>query len=69
MQVSTTWPGLVQTIHVAVGDEVAVDQELFTLESMKMLQPVLATAAGRVTAIHVAVGDFINPGTPLATIE
>lgn len=69
MQVSINWPGLVQTIHVAVGDTVAAEQEMFTLESMKMLQPVPAPAAGRVTAIHVAVGDFVDPSVPLATIE
>lgn len=69
MQVSIDWPGLVQGIHVSVGDGVVADQELFTLESMKMLQPVVAPTAGRITAVHVAVGDFVNPGTPLATIE
>ncbi len=69
MQVATDWPGLVRTIHVAVGDAVAAEQELFTLESMKMFQPVLAPTAGRITAIHVAVEDFVNPGTPLATID
>jgi len=69
VQVSTEWPGVVREIHVAVGAAVVADQELFTLESMKMFQPVVAPAAGEVTAIHVAVEDFVNPGDPLATIE
>jgi biotin carboxyl carrier protein len=69
VQVATDWPGLVREVHVSVGDAVAEQQELFTLESMKMFQPILAPTAGQVTAIHVAVDDFVNPGTPLATIE
>lgn len=69
MQVATDWPGMVQSIHVSIGEEVTAEQELITLESMKMLQPVLAPAAGRVTAFHVAVGDFVNPGAPLLTLE
>lgn len=69
MKVETDWPGVVREVHVSVGDAVVVGQELFTLESMKMFQPVVAPMAGQITAIHVAVEDFVNPGTPLATIE
>lgn len=69
MKVETDWPGVVREVHVSVGDAVVADQELFTLESMKMFQPVVAPTAGQITAIHVAVDDFVNPGTPLATIE
>ena len=69
MQISTDWPGVVREVHVAVGDAVAAEQELFTLESMKMFQPVVAPAGGQITAIHVAVEDFVNPGDPLATID
>jgi biotin carboxyl carrier protein len=69
MQVSTDWAGMVREVHVAVGDSVVLQQELFTLESMKMLQPIVAPSAGQITAIHVAIDDFVDPGAPLATIE
>lgn len=69
MIIKAQWPGVVREVHVSVGDDVVADQELVTLESMKMFQPVVAPQPGRVTAIHVAVDDFVNPGTPLATIE
>lgn len=69
MQVLTDWPGLVQAIHVSIGSAVVVEQELLTLESMKMIQPVLAPTAGRIGELHVSVGDFVNPGSPLVTIE
>ncbi len=69
MIIEAQWPGVVREVHVSVGDEVVADQELITLESMKMLQPVVATRPGKVTAIHVTVDDFVNPGMPLAAIE
>lgn len=69
VRVETEWPGVVREVHVAVGDEVVAQQALFTLESMKMFQPIVAPRPGKITAIHVAVDDFVNPGTPLATIE
>ena len=69
MKIETDWAGTVREIHVSIGDSVEAEQELFTLESMKMFQPILAPTVGRVTAIHVEVDDFVNPGTPLATIE
>ena len=69
LDVVAGWPGLVREIHVAVGDMVEQDQELFTFESMKMLSPVPAPASGRVTAIHVSVDEFVDTGARLLTIE
>jgi hypothetical protein len=40
----------------------AADQELLTLESMKMLTPVPAPAAGRVEEIAVAADDYVDEG-------
>ena len=61
--------GTVIEVLVKPGDTVSEGMDVVTLESMKMLQPVVAPSAGQVTAIHVAVGDFVNPDTPLAAIE
>lgn len=69
MIIESEWPGVVREVHVSVGADIVAGQDLFMLESMKMLQPVVAPRPGRVTAIHVAVDDFVNPGMPLATIE
>lgn len=69
MIIKTESPGVVREVHVSVGDDIVAGQELLTLESMKMLLPVVAARPGRVTSIHVAVDDFVNPGMPLATIE
>ena len=66
--VKAEWPGRVAEIHVAVGDSVEAEQELFTLESMKMLTPIAAPSAGKVSEILVAIDDFIDEGGVLARL-
>lgn len=56
-------------ISVEVGSEVAADDSVMLLESMKMEIPVLAEVAGTVTAIRVATGDVVREGDVLVEIE
>ena len=44
LDVTSPWPGRVAEIHVAVGDQISEEQEIMTIESMKMLTPVPAPA-------------------------
>ncbi len=69
MDVNAEWPGLVREIHVDVGATVAADDEVITLESMKMLTPVLAPAAGRVTELLVAIDDYVEEGATLLRLD
>ena len=69
MDVRAEWPGLVREIHVDVGAVVAADDELVTLESMKMLTPVLAPSAGRVSDVVVHVDDYVEEGATLLRLE
>jgi len=62
LDVKAEWPGRVAEFHVAVGDAVEAEQELMTIESMKMLTPVPSPAAGTVTEIAVAIDDFVDEG-------
>ena len=55
-------------VEVAVGDEVAADDAVVILESMKMEIPVLAEVVGVVTEIVVSVGDVVNDGDPMVVI-
>jgi acetyl-CoA carboxylase biotin carboxyl carrier protein len=68
IDVRAEWPGRVAEIHVAVSDLVTTEQELATLESMKMLTPILAPDAGQVTEILVAVDDFVDEGAVIARL-
>ncbi|HYQ18541.1 MAG TPA: biotin/lipoyl-binding carrier protein [Polyangiaceae bacterium] len=61
--------GTVWKILVKVGDEVAQDQPLVILESMKMEMPVEAPDAGRVASISVAEGASVDEGDVLVTLE
>ncbi len=54
--------GSVWKIEVAVGDEVAEDDALLILESMKMEIPLLAPQAGVGREILVAEGEPIAEG-------
>lgn len=69
MDVVAGWPGRIAELQVAVGDQVTIDQELLTVESMKMLMPVVAPAAGRVTELCVAVDQAVAEGDLLLRLD
>jgi pyruvate dehydrogenase E2 component (dihydrolipoyllysine-residue acetyltransferase) len=56
-------------ILVAVGDTVAAEDPLVTLESDKATMDVPAPFGGVVKEIHVSIGDSVSQGSPLMTIE
>ncbi len=62
-------PGTVFKIEVDVGDEVAEDDPVIILESMKMEIPVGAPSAGRVAEILVEEGEPVEEGQEVAVIE
>jgi dihydrolipoamide dehydrogenase len=56
-------------ILVKVGDTVAKDQSLVTLESDKATMDVPASQGGKIVEIKVKVGDALNDGSVIALIE
>ena len=56
-------------VLVAVGDTVAVDQSLVTLESDKATMEVPAIADGVVKALKVKLGDKVSEGSVIAIID
>src|SRR5688500_2678508 len=56
-------------VLVAVGDTVARDQGLVTLESDKATMEVPSTAAGTVKELRVKVGDTLSEGAVVAVLE
>ena len=59
----------VMKVEVEVGQQVAAEDAVVILESMKMEIPVLAEIAGRVSEIVVEAGDVVNDGDPLVVIS
>jgi dihydrolipoamide dehydrogenase len=56
-------------IHVAAGDEVALEDPLVTLESDKATMDVPAPEAGTVEQLRVKIGDRVSEGSVLLTLE
>ena len=56
-------------IHVKVGDTIAVEDALVTLESDKATMDVPSSAAGVVKEIRVAINDKIAEGTVVVVLE
>ncbi len=56
-------------LMVAVGDTIAVDQSLVTVESDKASMEIPSSHAGVVKQILVAIGDTVNEGTQLVVVD
>jgi dihydrolipoamide dehydrogenase len=56
-------------VHVAPGDQLAVDDPVVTLESDKATMDVPASEAGVVSDVRVTVGDTVSEGDVLLTFE
>jgi len=56
-------------ILVAVGDSIAIEDPLITLESEKATMDIPAPQAGTVAEISVALGDKISEGTVIVIID
>jgi len=62
LRVKSEIAGSVWKIEVAVGDQVAEEDTLIVLESMKMEIPLLAPRGGTVIEILVTEGEAIGEG-------
>jgi acetyl-CoA carboxylase biotin carboxyl carrier protein len=60
---------IVWKIQVAEGADVAADDVLMILESMKMVIPVTAPEAGRVRSIAVTEGDSVQEDDVLVVLD
>jgi acetyl-CoA carboxylase biotin carboxyl carrier protein len=68
-EITVPMVGKIVGISVNVGDKVEEDDQIATLEAMKMEMPIVAPSAGTVKEIKVAVGQEVEADTVLAIIE
>ncbi len=61
--------GVVLEYLVRPGDTITVDQDVVTLESMKMQIPVQSTVSGTVKTLKVPEGEFVDDGDVLIDVE
>ena len=69
MTIESTISGTVLQILVAPGEEIAIDQEVMIIESMKMEIPIAAETAGTVDAILVEAADVVEEGAVLISLK
>jgi acetyl-CoA carboxylase biotin carboxyl carrier protein len=69
VQVTAELTGNLWKIVASEGQQVAADETLMILESMKMEIPVTAPKAGRVARIHVKEGQTVQEGQLLAELD
>lgn len=69
MQVKSEIAGSVWKIIAEPGADLAADDVIVILESMKMEIPVVAPKAGKLTELHVAAGDMIGEGQLIASLQ
>jgi glutaconyl-CoA/methylmalonyl-CoA decarboxylase subunit gamma len=53
-------PGIILSVSVKPGDQVAFGQELCVLEAMKMKNLIRANRAGKIASVSVAPGDQVR---------
>lgn len=61
--------GTILDIMVEPGDTVEMDEELVTIEAMKMQNLIYAPVAGKVGELRVKVGDKVEADAVLLVIE
>ena len=68
-QIAAPIPGLVQSLLVHEGAQVAKGETLAVLEAMKMQHQIMADIAGRVSAVHVVEGQQLSNGQIMIEID
>ncbi len=68
-EVTVPMGGKIVGVNVNVGDKVGEDDQIATLEAMKMEMPIVSPVAGTVKEIKVAAGQEVEADTVLAIIE
>lgn len=69
IEITAPMAGKIIEVKVKVGDSVQEDDELFTLEAMKMEMPIVATSGGKVKEIKVEAGQAVEGDQVLAVLD
>lgn len=68
-EVTVPMVGKIINVLVKVGDKVSEDDQIATLEAMKMEMPIVSPVTGVVKEIKVAAGQEVEADAVLAVIE
>jgi biotin carboxyl carrier protein len=62
-------PGKVLSVNVSQGSGIKEGDVICMLESMKMENPIVATASGTITKLDISPGQVVEAGQLVCTIE
>ena len=62
-------PGLIASVAVQTGEEIAAGQEICVLEAMKMKNTLRAPRDGRIAAVKVRTGQQVGQGEVIVAFE
>jgi biotin carboxyl carrier protein len=68
-EVTVPMVGKIIGVNVKVGDAVSEDDQIATLEAMKMEMPIVSPVTGTVKEVKVSAGQEVEADTVLAIIE
>jgi acetyl-CoA carboxylase biotin carboxyl carrier protein len=68
-EVTVPMVGKIVNVLCKVGDQVGEDDQIATLEAMKMEMPIVAPTGGTIKEIFVSAGQEVDADTVLAVIE
>jgi acetyl-CoA carboxylase biotin carboxyl carrier protein len=68
-EVTVPMVGKIVNVLCKVGDQVGEDDQIATLEAMKMEMPIVAPIGGIIKEIFVSTGQEVDADTVLAVIE
>lgn len=68
VEITAPMPGKILKVNVAPGDEVAYEQQVCSLEAMKMESAIQSTAAGVVVSVNVSPGQSVQYGDVLVVV-
>ena len=69
MEIKSQIKAIVWKVVKEVNDNVAVDEDIIILESMKMEIPITSEISGTIKSIEVKEGDEIDEGQVVAIVE
>ena len=69
MEIKSQIKAIVWKVGKEVNDNVAVDEDIIILESMKMEIPITSEISGTIKSIEVNEGDEIDEGQVVAIVE
>jgi acetyl-CoA/propionyl-CoA carboxylase biotin carboxyl carrier protein len=69
VEIVAPMPGAILAVHAAVGQAVAANDPIVTLEAMKMEHALPASIAGRIAELRARAGDQVARGDVLAVVE